>query len=91
MGQWSIIYGEYETLTWNKVSGYFANELTVSSDSEFAGKSLKEIIRETEYRTFQWALKNYRTSREIAGALHIDHSTVVRKIRALGLSLTDRG
>ena len=89
--RWAVIYGEYETLTWNKVSGYFANELTVSSDSEFAGKSLKEIIRETEYRTFQWALKNYRTSREIAGALHIDHSTVVRKIRALGLSLTDRG
>lgn len=88
--RWVVIFGEFETLTWDKISGYFSNEFSPDFSSQFSGKSLKEILRETEYQTFQWALATFRTSRDIAKALHIDHSTVVRKIKALGLSLTKR-
>ncbi len=83
--RWVVIYGEYETLTWDKISSHFANELPMLSDSHFEGKTLKQILLEEEYRVFSWALENYKTSREIANVLGIDHSTVVRKINALGL------
>ena len=85
--RWVVIYEDYETLTWNKVSSHFANELLSITPYDFEGKSLKKILQEKEYEVFCWALENHQTSREIAHILGIDHSTVIRKIKALGLSL----
>jgi transcriptional regulator with PAS, ATPase and Fis domain len=50
------------------------------------GINLKRSIESTEKQLFERALTKYNSTREIAKALNIDQSTVVRKIKKYKLS-----
>ncbi|MDR1945619.1 MAG: sigma 54-interacting transcriptional regulator [Desulfovibrio sp.] len=49
--------------------------------------SLKSAVEQFESAILKEALARYRTTREVAGALAVNQSTVVRKARAYGLKL----
>lgn len=64
-------------------------EQTAVADTKgFEGHSLKELLSDYEREILAWALQKYSTTRAAADALHIDHSTVVRKAKALGIPVS---
>ncbi len=51
------------------------------SENAAEGINLKQSIESTEKQLFERALTKYNSTREIAKALNIDQSTVVRKMK----------
>lgn len=46
---------------------------------------LKDLVKKTEKEMIEFALKKYKSIREAAKKLEVDHSTLVRKIKKLGI------
>lgn len=66
-------------------------ELQYQKDATAASEpSLPDAVAELERRLLVNALLRYRTTREIAAALGVNQSTIVRKLRAYGLGPTNR-
>lgn len=84
--RWAVIFSEFELITWDKVAYYFMSN-PERKNSDYSGRSLKELMKEREREIFRWAIHTYGSSRKIAKALGVDHSTVVRKVQALGMKL----
>jgi len=52
-------------------------------------KPLRIVLEEVERRALEFAYRKYKTTRQVARVLAINQSTVVRKIRHYGISMTD--
>ncbi|MBF0529145.1 MAG: sigma 54-interacting transcriptional regulator [Deltaproteobacteria bacterium] len=57
-----------------------------STNSLMEGRSLKEILAEVERLTLEESLKHHKTTREVARALGLNQSNVVRKLKRHRLS-----
>lgn len=84
----SLYHQQYPntTIKWAMISKYFSEVSGEAISSRFYGHSLKELMSEYEKEILLWAHKCYGSTRAMAKALGIDHSTIVRKSRKLGLT-----
>lgn len=85
--RWVVIYDAFTIVSWDMVKSYFNHSKVDLLQSRFEGMTYKAFIENQEREMLIWAHKNYKTTREMAKALKIDHSTIVRKARALGINL----
>ena len=53
------------------------------------GLSLKKIVENVEKETIEKAIKLYGSTRKAAAILEVDQSTIVKKAKRLGISLSD--
>ncbi|MCC8122250.1 MAG: sigma 54-interacting transcriptional regulator, partial [Oscillospiraceae bacterium] len=88
--RWSVVFEPYTVIRWEQVSYVFTEELgreTGSQDNPYAKKTMAEIMDDYQREVLQWANREYGTVREMAQALDIDHTTIVKKAKRLGISL----
>jgi len=79
-----------EHLPQSVCQGYIASGKADGTKQESVMAPLSKAKEDVERGMLVQALTARRTTREIAGLLGIDHSTVVRKIRKYGLKCTSR-
>ena len=83
--RWTVIYQPYTSISWNMIRSYFSDLPEDFEGSPYQGHSLKELISDYERKILTWAFTQYGTTRGVAKALGVDHSTIVRKAKALNL------
>lgn len=85
--RWVVIYEPYTTIRWDMVIGYFSEFSEETQHSHFEGHTLKELVSEYEKEILEWGYQKYGSTRALAKALGVDHSTIVRKAQALDCKL----
>jgi len=82
--RWIVIYDDYTAIKWDMVANNFSST-QLNAQSIYEGHSLKELLNNYEKNVLEWALNKYGTTRSAAAALHVDHSTIVRKAHTKGI------
>ena len=89
--RWVVIHSEFAVIEWYQVESHFfpnsANTYMPMTNQAPKNKSYKEMMDEYSREILLWAKDKYKTSREIAKALLLDHSTVCKKAKALGIDM----
>lgn len=84
MERWAVIFDDGTTIEWDMIKKFFS--FTVSEINNYEGHTLKELLSAYEKDILNWAFQNHTSTRSIAKALGVDHSTIVRKAKQYGLS-----
>ena len=89
MERWVVTHPDYAVIHWHHVKPFFfpdKNSAALSSivDPQ-ASVSYQELMDEYQREILIWAKEKYKTSREMAKALQLDHSTICKKAKRLGL------
>lgn len=82
--RWVVIYEPYTTIRWDMVIGYFPEFSEEAQHSAFEGHTLKELVAAYEKEILEWGYQKYGSTRAMAKALGVDHSTIVRKTQVFG-------
>lgn len=93
--RWVVIFEPYSVIRWEQVrytfDGYQENEGIEDSSENFRMRSMAEIVDDCQRDVLLWARAEYGSVREMAEALGMDHSTIVKKAKKLGISLERSG
>jgi PAS domain S-box-containing protein len=81
-----VITDPSATVTWQQLADTFGMHSESAAKLDFRNRSFSEIVDDTERNVLDWALKEYGTTRKAASALKLDHSTIVKKAKRLGIS-----
>jgi len=82
--RWIVIYDDYTAIKWDMVANNFSSTQP-NAQNTYEGHTLKELLNNYEKNVLEWALKKGGTTRAAAAALHVDHSTIVRKAHNHGI------
>lgn len=88
--RWVIIFDAYSVIRWNQISSSFLDSdymLDYNVDAPKTLMTYNEIMDEYQRDVLLWAKKQYKTTREMAAALDLDHSTISKKAKRLGINL----
>jgi len=86
--RWAVIYDSYAVIRWEQVAHSFS-EQNAADELDCGGtykqRTMAEIMDEYQREVLLWAAAEYKTVREMAVALDVDHSTIVKKAKRLGI------
>lgn len=88
--RWTVIFEPYAVIRWEQVRHAFTDHQDCGvgeADSPYLLRSMAEIMDDCQREVLLWARAEYGTVREMAEALGVDHSTIVKKAKRLGVSL----
>jgi len=87
--RWVVIYDSYAVIRWEQVSPlFFDQDSSVNfQDGDRRQRTMAEIMDDYQREVLLWAAAEYKTTRAIAQALDVDHSTIVKKAKRLGIRL----
>lgn len=85
--RWVVVYAPYTTVTWEMIEHHYDTTYLSSAQEKFQSRSLKELTADFEKEVLIWAAEKYETTRQIAEALDVDHSTVVRKANTYDIKI----
>ncbi|MCD8324438.1 MAG: sigma 54-interacting transcriptional regulator [Clostridiales bacterium] len=87
MERWAVIFEDNTVIQWDRIRKYFTFAASEFSEiSQYEGRTLKELMTAHEKNILTWAFQTWPSTRSIAKALGVDHSTIVRKAKQYGLS-----
>lgn len=85
--RWIVVYEPYTTVKWEMIEHHYCTDYVSPTTDRFDAHTLKELTKDFEKEVLIWASEKYETTREIANALSIDHSTVVRKAKQYNIKI----
>ena len=88
--RWAVIFEPYTVIRWEQVWHAFSDHPDCGAEEPDQGyrlRTLAEITDECQRDVLLWARAEYGTVREMAEALGVDHSTIVKKAKRLGVAL----
>ena len=88
--RWAVIFEPYTVIRWEQVWHAFSDHPDHGAEEPDPGyrlRTLAEITDECQRDVLLWARAEYGTVREMAEALGVDHSTIVKKAKRLGVAL----
>lgn len=88
--RWVVIFDSCAVIRWEQVRSTFdgyQDPGVENSSAPFRMRTMAEIVDECQRDVLLWARAEYGTVREMAQALGMDHSTIVKKAKKLGVSL----
>lgn len=88
--RWVVIYEPYTVIRWEQVEHAFNHHHSGYggvAEPVFYRRTMSEIMDDYQREVLEWAKKEYGTVREMAAAMDVDHSTIVKKAKRLGVSL----
>jgi PAS domain S-box-containing protein len=89
--RWVVIFSAYTVISWQQVCQTFDDNLNnqeyIDQDSA-KNKTMAEYMDEYQREILIWAKNQYGTTREMAKVLGVDHSTIVKQAKRLGISLS---
>ncbi len=85
--RWIVVYPPYTTVTWEMIEHHYDTAHLPTAQDKFKSRSLKELTSDFEKEVLIWVAEKYKTTREIANALSVNHSTIVRKANAYNIKI----
>lgn len=88
--RWVVIYEPYTVIRWEQVEHAFTDHrggYGGVAEPAFYHRTMVEIMDDYQREVLEWAKREYGTVREMAAALDVDHSTIVKKAKRLGISM----
>lgn len=88
--RWTIIFDANAVIRWEQVKGTFDCPQSggTGDSSPFLMRTMAEITDACQKDVLLWARGEYGSVREMAEALGMDHSTIVKKAKRLGIPLS---
>jgi PAS domain S-box-containing protein len=83
-----VISSNEQVINENQLANMLSIKTLKAADNCKKALSLKEMVENVERKALEKALKDYGTTRAAAKALHVDQSTIVKKAKRLGLSIS---
>ncbi len=83
-----VINCDNAVIQWEQIENLFSDQgsaKVVTHNEGFRQKNMAEIMDEYQREVLLWAASEYKTVREMAQALGVDHSTIVKKAKRLGI------
>lgn len=90
--RWVVISEPYAVLQWKNIEHAFTDVTAFHADpgalvDSFKMRSMSDIMNEYQREVLQWAAAEYGSIRKMAEALEVDHSTIVKQAKRLGIRL----
>ena len=93
--RWVVIFDAYAVIRWEQVrytfDGFQDSGESDNQNSSFRMRTMSEIVDDCQRDVLMWARAEYGSVRDMAEALGMDHSTIVKKAKKLGVSLDRPG
>lgn len=90
--RWVVVHNPYAVIQWQYVASAFKGVFSLyveynAQTNPFEKRSMADIMNEYQKEVLLWAAAEYGSIRKMAEALSVDHSTIVKQAKRLGLQL----